>query len=175
MNQKAIRRLVLSALFLALGLVLPSAFHLVGAGPVFLPMHIPVLLCGCVCGWQYGAVVGFLAPLLSSFTGMPPLFPTAFAMMFELSAYGFLTGLLYRDRKCNVYLSLICAMLGGRLVSGVANAVLLGAAGKAYGLSAFVAASFVTALPGIILQMILVPLVVLALERTGLTGRRRAV
>lgn len=174
MDRQGIKRLVLAALFLALGLVLPSAFHMVGAGPVFLPMHIPVLLCGFVCGWQYGLAVGLLTPLLSSFTGMPPLFPTAIAMMFELGAYGCLTGLLRRKLGCNVYVSLIAAMLGGRVVSGLANAALMGVAGKAYGLTAFLSASFVTAVPGIVIQVVLIPLVVLALERTGLVARRRA-
>lgn len=172
MNRQAIRQLVLAALFLALGLVLPSAFHMVGAGSVFLPMHIPVLLCGLVCGWKYGAAVGFITPLLSSFTGMPPLFPTATAMMFELCAYGALTGLL-RPRH-NIYISLLGGMLGGRVVSGVANTIFMGLAGKAYGLTAFLTASFVTALPGILLQIIVIPIVVLTLERTGFITRRRA-
>ena len=98
----ATKNMITTALCIALGLVLPSAFHLVGAGSVFLPMHIPVLLCGLLCGWQYGAVCGGIVPLLSSVvTGMPPIFPTAPAMMLELCAYGCLTGLLYRqlDRK----------------------------------------------------------------------------
>lgn len=172
MNRQAIKQLVLAALFLALGLVLPSAFHMVGAGSVFLPMHIPVLLCGLVCGWKYGAAVGFITPLLASFTGMPPLFPTAVAMMFELCAYGALTGLL-RPRH-NIYLSLLGGMLGGRVVSGVANTIFIGLAGKTYGLTAFLTASFVTALPGILLQIIVIPIVVLTLERTGFITRRRA-
>lgn len=168
MQSSSIRNLTLSALFLALGLALPQAFHLLGTGggTAMLPMHIPVLLCGFVCGWRYGAAVGALVPLLSSaVTGMPPFFPIALAMALELAAYGALTGLLHR--KTNVYAALLGAMLGGRLVSGVANAVLLGIAGKPYGLGVFVTSSFVTALPGIVLQIVAVPLIVLALERVG--------
>lgn len=81
---------------------------------------------------------------------------------------GALTGLLYRKIKWNVYFSLISSMLAGRVVSGVANAVFLGIAGKAYGFSAFLTASFVTAIPGIIIQLVAVPLVVICLEKAGL-------
>lgn len=162
-----------TALCMALGLVLPTLFHMIGAGSVFLPMHIPVLLCGLLFGWQYGAVCGLIVPLLSSFlTQMPPLFPTAVAMMFELCAYGVLTGVFYRKLRWNVYPALIAAMLGGRAVSGLANAVLMNASGKPYGFSAFLSASFVTAVPGIILQIVLVPLLILALEKTHLFGRK---
>lgn len=172
MNKNTVRTLVLSALFLALGLVLPTAFHAIGAGTVFLPMHIPVLLCGFVCGWQYGAAVGLLTPLISYvITGMPPLFPIGAAMMLELCAYGLLTGLLFK--KINVYFSLLAAMLGGRLVSGAANAVLLGMAGKPYGISVFLTSSFVTALPGIVLQLVLIPVLVVALQRAGMIDKAR--
>lgn len=169
------KTMILAALCFALGLVLPSAFHMIGAGTVFLPMHIPVLICGLVCGWQYGGACGLLVPLVSSLlTGMPPLFPTAPAMMLELCAYGVLTGLLYHHFRAPLYPSLIGAMLGGRVVSGLANAFFMGIAGKAYGLSAFVAASFVTALPGIILQLVAVPVLVIALRKSGAINGPRA-
>lgn len=172
MNRSNLKSLTLAAFFVALGLVLPTLFHTIGAGTVFLPMHIPVLLCGFVCGWQYGALCGLVTPLLSSLlTGMPPIWPTAPAMMLELCAYGLLTGLLYRALRQNVYLALLGAMIGGRMVSGLANALFLGLAGKPYGLHAFLTASFVTALPGIVLQLVLVPLVVLGLQRAGLVKR----
>ena len=101
-------------------------------------MHIPVLLCGMLCGGAYGAAVGAIVPLLSSLlTGMPPIFPVAPAMMFELCAYGLLSGLFYHSLRRNVYLSLIGAMLGGRVVSGIANAVFMGMADKPYGFSAY--------------------------------------
>lgn len=174
MTKSKTRNLILAALCLALGLVLPSAFHFIGAGPVFLPMHIPVILCGMLCGWQYGAACGFITPLLSSIlTGMPPIFPTAPAMMLELCAYGCLSGLLYRRVKLNIYAALPLAMLGGRVVSGLANALFMGVANKPYGLSAFLSGAFVTAVPGILLQLIIIPLLVVSVQRAGLVNRPR--
>lgn len=174
MTKTKTRNLILTALCLALGLVLPSAFHFIGAGPVFLPMHIPVILCGMLCGWQYGAACGFITPLLSSIlTGMPPIFPTAPAMMLELCAYGCLSGLLYRRVKLNIYAALPLAMLGGRVVSGLANALFMGVANKPYGLSAFLSGAFVTAVPGILLQLIIIPLLVVSVQRAGLVSRPR--
>lgn len=115
-------------------------------------------------------------PLLSSLlTGMPPAFPTLPAMMLELCAYGVLTGLFYRKLRGNLYLSLIGAMLGGRAVSGIANAVLLGIAGKPYGFTVFLTSAFVTALPGIVIQLVAVPLLVAALQKAGLVQRPRRV
>ncbi len=163
-----------TALCIALGLVLPTFFHMFGAGTTFLPMHIPVLLCGLIFGWQYGAVCGFIVPLLSSIaTGMPPIFPVATAMMFELCAYGALTGLFYQKFKWNVYPALICAMLGGRIVSGAANAVFMNMASKPYGFAAFISGSFAQALPGILIQIILIPVLVIALEKAKIIVRQK--
>ena len=174
MKNKQVQKLTATALCVAMGLLLPQLFHAIGAGTVLLPMHIPVLLCGFICGAPFGALCGLVTPLLSSLiTGMPPMFPTCAAMMLELAAYGALTGLLY-GKKLNVYLSLVGAMLGGRVVSGIANALFMGMAGRAYGFQAFLAASFVTALPGILLQLILVPVLVLALSKAQLIIQQRA-
>lgn len=163
-----------TALCMALGIIFPIFFHLLGAGAAFLPMHIPVLLCGLLFGWEYGAVCGFLVPLLSALlTGMPPLFPTAPAMMLELCAYGILTGLLYRKMRWNIYPALIGAMLGGRAVSGLANAVFMGMAGKPYGFSAFLSAAFAVALPGIAIQIIAIPLIILSLEKANVIRREK--
>lgn len=167
------RQLVTAALCAAMGLLLPSVFHLFGgAGPAFLPMHIPILLCGLLCGWQYGALCGAVVPLLSSaMTGMPVLYPTGVAMCFELTCYGAVSGLLYR--RWGVYPSLICAMLAGRAVSGCANAILLGLGGKTYALSAFLSTAFVVAVPGIIIQLIVLPAIVKLLERAGYQSAHR--
>ena len=163
------RRLVMSALCVALGLVLPLAFHAVpNAGQVFLPMHIPVLLCGLICGPVYGLVCGALTPFLSSvLTGMPPssMLP---GMMCELATYGLVGGVLAAGlsrlpRAAGVYAALVGAMLAGRLVSGAVNALIFRAG--AYTLQAWIAASFVTALPGIVIQLVAIPLLVAALER----------
>ncbi len=168
-NRSYVKNLVLTALFIAVGLVLPSVFHMFGgAGPVFLPMHIPVLLCGFVCGWKYGLTCGIITPFLSSIlTGMPPIFPVGAGMICELAAYGLLCGLLYRNLKQNVFVSLIGAMVGGRIVSGVANMIFMGIAGKPYGLSIFLTGAFVKAIPGIIIQIVLIPLLIVALEKAG--------
>ena len=158
---KDVRKMTIAALFLALGLVLPFAFHSFGpsAGAMFLPMHLPVLLCGFLCGPIYGLLIGVLTPLLSSvMTGMPMFFPTGIAMMLELATYGLISG--YMMKKTSVYPSLFTAMIAGRAVSGIMNMILLNMAGKTYTLTIFLSASFVTALPGIILQLILVPLLV---------------
>lgn len=163
-----------TALCMALGLVLPVLFHLFGAGPVFLPMHIPVLLCGLLFGWQWGAVCGFFVPLISSLlTGMPPIFPTAPAMMLELCAYGILTGVFYRKLRWNIYPALICSMLGGRVVSGIANAIFYGMADKSYGFAAFLSGAFVQAVPGILIQIVVIPILILALERARIISRER--
>ena len=157
-----VKQLTLSAFFLALGLVLPFAFHSFGpqAGTVFLPMHIPVLLCGFVCGPAYG----MLTPLLSSaLTGMPPLMPTGIAMCLELSTYGFLSG--WMTKKLPLYPSLIITMLAGRAVSGLANLVLLSMAHKAYTMQIFLTAAFVTAIPGIVLQLVMIPLLVSVVKK----------
>ncbi|HJA35013.1 MAG TPA: ECF transporter S component [Firmicutes bacterium] len=167
-RRKETFRLVLAAMFAAFGVLLPSVFHMFNmGGPIFLPMHIPVLLCGLVCGWKYGLLVGLIVPFLSSFTGMPVLYPTGVVMMLELATYGCVIGLV--SQKQNTLLSLVTAMLCGRLVSGLANVVLLGVGN--YGIQAFVTASFVTALPGIVIQLVLIPAVMLLLKRTHVMER----
>ncbi len=171
-GRNTVKNLSAAAVCVAIGILLPMVFHFFGGtGPVFAPMHIPVLICGLVCGYRYGGLCGLIVPLLSSLlTGMPVLYPTGLAMMLELCAYGVIGGLLYP--RFHVYPSLIIAMLGGRLVSGAANAVLLGIAGKPYGLTTFLTASFVTALPGILIQIILIPALILVLERSGFLSKR---
>ena len=128
MKKQSTRKLVFAALLLALGLVLPFlTAQIPQVGSMLLPMHLPVLLCGFVCGWPYGLLVGAVTPLLRSMLfGMPPLYPTAVAMAFELAAYGLLAGLFYKllpKKPVYVYVALILAMLGGRAVWGLAQMV----------------------------------------------------
>ena len=173
-------KLVLSALFLALCLVLPIVTGGIPAiGNMLLPMHIPVLLCGLICGWQYGLVIGFVAPLLRSVLfGMPPMYPVAIAMAFELAAYGLIIGLVYaavhKRGIAALYGSLIAAMFGGRLVWGLAEIVLLGLAGNAFTMQAFLSGALLSAVPGIVLQLVLIPAVMVALDRTGVVRFQRA-
>lgn len=177
MNKTA-KTLTLSAMFLALGMVLPLLTgHIQRIGSMLLPMHIPVLLCGLICGWQYGVAVGFILPLLRSVTfGMPPLYPVAIAMMFELAAYGFLSGFLYSRSRWQcvaaLYRCLIAAMIGGRLVWGAAEIVLLGIRGGAFTWEAFLAGALLNAIPGIILQLILIPAIMVALHKARLVTFR---
>ena len=158
-----VQNLALAALFMAAGLVLPFLTgQIPQIGSMLLPMHLPVLLCGLVCGWQYGALVGAVLPLLRYLLfGMPPVFPTGVAMCFELAAYGFLAGWLYAHSrwKCvkALYACLIPAMIGGRLVWGVVEVVLLGLTGSAFTWSAFLAGAVLNAVPGIILQLVFIP------------------
>ncbi len=168
---KNTRSLTLSGLFLALGIMLPFlTANLPQMGSAFLPMHIPVLLCGFICGWPWGLMVGFVTPLLRMLlVGMPPV-TTAIPMAFELAAYGALTGLLYRALPKTVpclYVSLLGAMLGGRVVWGVVRWVMM-ATGVEFGFQAFLTGAFAFALPGIIIQIVLVPLIILALRRAKL-------
>ena len=160
------KKMVYAAICVALGVVLPIAFHSIqNAGSIFLPMHIPVLLCGLLCGPWYGLVCGVLAPLLSSvLTGMPPaaILPS---MIVELAVYGCTTGLFKKLFKNNI-VALVCAMLCGRVVAGLAKAFIFNPGN--YGIKAWVTGSFVTALPGIIIQLILIPVIMLALERAKL-------
>ncbi|MBC8535865.1 ECF transporter S component [Feifania hominis] len=164
--------MILTGLCIALGVVLPIAFHTIpNAGTVFLPMHIPVLLCGLACGPLYGLACGILAPLLSHFTtGMPPaaILPS---MLCELAVYGLMAGLLLRlvktrSKAANLYVSLIGAMLVGRVVLGLLNTLIFRAG--AYSMQVWLTAAFVTALPGIVIQLIAVPVVYYALEKAKL-------
>ena len=170
MKKINIKKLTLSAMFLALAYVMPFLTgQIPQIGSMLCPMHIPVLLCGFFCGGPWGLAVGFIAPLLRSFTlGMPPMFPTAFCMAFELATYGFVAGYLYNKlpkKKINVLLSLVIAMVLGRLVWGAVMFVVMGIKGSAFGFSAFLAGAVVNALPGIILQIILIPILVVALGK----------
>ena len=157
----------------AVGIVLPFITGQIPAiGRMLLPMHIPVLLCGFIVGWQYGAAVGFVAPLLRSVLfGMPPMYPVAIAMAFELLTYGLVIGLVYRRMAqkgvAGVYAALVTAMVAGRLVWGVAEVVLLGLGGKAFTAQAFLAGALLNAVPGIIVQLVLIPAVMAALQKAG--------
>ncbi len=174
MKRRTYTNLVICAMLLALGYVLPTFTGSIRAiGKMLTPMHFPVLICGFLCGAPYGAFIGFLLPFLRSFfAGMPPLFPNACAMAVELCTYGAVSGILYRalhgkDRKGKsklfaLYLSLVSAMLLGRFAWGLVTWLLLGTAGKAWSLAAFFTGAFAAAVPGIILQLILIPTVVLA-------------
>lgn len=168
-NKNKITKTVLSALFLALAYVLPFLTgQIPDIGNALLPMHLPVILCGYICGAPWGLVVGLTAPLLRSLTiGMPVLFPRAIAMAFELGAYGFFAGLTYKlmpKKKIFVYISLITSMIAGRLIWGLAQLTLLGFNTSKFTLTYFITESVVLAIPGIILQIALVPVIIMLID-----------
>ena len=176
MKKTNVRLLVLAALFLALAMVLPLITgQIPEIGQALSPMHIPVLLCGFICGPLYGAAVGFVSPLLRfAIFGMPPIFPTGVAMAFELLTYGAISGILYKKlprRVYTVYIALIAAMLAGRVVWGAVQLIIAGFSSSAFSWSMFVAGAFTNAVPGIICHIILIPIIILALEKAGLVRK----
>ena len=165
-------KVTLAALFLALAFVIPFLTgQIPEIGAMLCPLHIPVILCGYICGGPWGLAVGFIAPLLRSLTlGMPPFFPTAVCMAFELATYGVIAGFMHKKlphKKCYIYVSLLTAMIVGRLVWGAAMFVCLGINGGAFTFSAFMAGAILNAIPGIIVQLILIPILVMKLDRSS--------
>ena len=171
-----VKKSIITAVCIALCVVLPQAFHAIpNAGSIYCPMHIPVLLCGLICGWQYGLLCGIAGPLVSALiTGMPPAAVLP-GMLVECAAYGALTGLmmqLVHTKKVypDLYISLLVAMLGGRIISGIAKALIFSAG--SYSMTAWVTGSFVTSLPGIIVHLVLIPSIVYALMKAKLISAR---
>lgn len=166
-----VKKLAVTAMLFAVGMVLPFFIGQIPAiGKMLLPMHIPVLLCGFIVGWQYGALIGFLLPIVRGLVfGMPPLYPNAVAMAFEMAAYGFVSGYLYSHARwqCTkmLYISLVTAMLAGRIVWAFAEVILLGIGGNIFTWKMFAAGAFLNAIPGIIVQLVLIPLIMVALRR----------
>ncbi|MCR4933232.1 MAG: ECF transporter S component [Lachnospiraceae bacterium] len=175
-TQSKIYKMVLSAMFLALALVLPFLTgQIPQIGKALSPMHIPVFLAGFFVGPVYAAVLGFVAPLLRAVMfGMPALFPNATAMAFELCAYGLFSGLLYKalpEKKINIYITLISSMLLGRLVWGAVMFTLMGLGKAEFGVQKFLAGAFINAVPGIVLHILLIPILVMALRKYTVKNR----
>ena len=166
------RKIVLSGLFIALGLALPFLTgQIPSVGSKLLPMHLPVLIGGFVLGAPFAALVGIVTPVLRSVIfGMPPLYPVAIAMAFELATYGGVSGLLYgklKESSFGIWISLIVAMLAGRIVWGAAMYTLLGLKGNAFTLAMFMSGAFVNAIPGIVVQLLIIPVIVSMLKKAG--------
>lgn len=169
--------IALTAMFLALAYVMPFLTgQIPEIGSMLCPMHIPVILCGYFCGGPWGFIVGAVAPLLRSLTlGMPTLFPKAFAMSFELAVYGLMSGVLYRvlpKKKINIYISLVLSMIAGRLVWGIVQFCCMGLDATKFGFSAFWAGAVINALPGIVIQIAIIPVIVMFLEKTKLIDKK---
>ena len=169
---------VTAAMLLAAGIILPffsGQIPQIGSMPV--PVHLPVLICGLICGWPYGGIVGFVLPLLRyTLFGMPPM-PNGIAMAFELAAYGMIAGYLYNHSRwqciVSLYRSLVIAMLGGRILWGAVCIVMTGITGVVFTWQIFLAGAFLNAIPGIVLQLLLIPSLMLALDRTGVVRFRK--
>lgn len=169
-----VKRMVTTAICAAMCVVLPLAFHAIpNAGTILLPMHIPVLLCGLMCGWPYGLVCGLLGPFLSSFTGMPPMAVLP-GMMVECGVYGMVSGVMMKYVRtgkptADLYISMGTAMVLGRVVAGFAKALIFTPGTPAF---AWVTTSLVTGIPGIIIQLVVMPLLITALTRAKLLPKR---
>ena len=167
-------KMVISALFLALAYVLPFLTgQIPEIGAMLCPMHIPVLLCGFICGWPWGLGVGIAAPIMRSLLtgGFPPMFPTAVCMAFELAAYGAVAGMMHRifpKKKPFIYCSLLTAMLAGRLIWGLAMFICTGAVGGSFTFAAFLAGAVTNAIPGILIQLVVIPILVALLDHPKL-------
>lgn len=171
-----VKKSIITAVCIALCYVVPLLFHGVqNAGRVFLPMHLPVFLCGLICGWQYGLLCGLAGPALSSLlTSMPPaaILPS---MMLELAVYGCVSGLMMRfirtkNTYADLYISLIAALLCGRVVAGLMQALIFSKG--AYSMTAWVSGYVVTSWPGTLIQLVLLPSVVFALMKAHLIPER---
>lgn len=170
-NHRTTRHLVYSAVLLAVALILPIITgQIPTVGNMLCPMHIPVLLCGFICGWPWGLAVGFIAPILRGVIfGVPPFIPKGLSMACELATYGMLSGILFAALKKTgkaIWISLICSMLAGRVVWGIMRTVLAQITGEPFTFEMFIAGAITTAIPGIIAQLILVPVLVLAIRKS---------
>lgn len=172
-----IKRSNLCAMCIALCCVLPMAFHALSLGHTFSPMHIPVLLCGMLCGSAYGVFCGIAGPVLSSLLTSMPSMTGLISMVPELVTYGFVSGILMKRVRTgklslDLYLALVPAMLAGRAVGGIASALFYLGTSGAYSLEVFVTSYFVTALPAIVLHLVLVPMLVAVLAKAGVIPAR---
>ena len=172
-----VKRAAIAALCIALCYVLPVVFHAAGLGSVFSPMHIPVLLCGLICGSGYGIFCGIAGPVLSSIlSGMPPMTRLVYFVP-ELVVYGFVTGLmmkLVRTKKLlpDLYISLITAMILGRIAGGIVEALFYLGSGQPFTIAAIATGYFVTSIPGILCHLIVIPVLVATLMKAKLIPNR---
>lgn len=176
MKQLKVKDITLTAMFITLGFIIPIIFHTSYMfGRIFLPMHITVILCAMICGPLLGSICAFCTVILSTaLTGLPPIYPVATIMIFELITYSIVSGYAIKilHKKYNLiivsYISLIVAMICGRAVLGLFSVILIGMLGNGYSLQAFMMSAFITALPGIIIQLVIIPWIIVFLNRTNI-------
>ena len=175
-SSENIKKMTAAGMLLAVALLLPFVTgQIPEVGNALLPMHFPVILCGFICGWKYGGLIGFIAPLLRyALFGMPPIVPKGIPMAFELATYGIIAGLAYMilSKKMrhivSIYVSLILAMIVGRIIWGIATVILLGVQGAPFTFPMFMAGAIINAVPGIIAQLIIIPISIVALKKSRL-------
>ena len=161
-----VKYLTLSALFIALGIVMPFITGQIPQfGSMLLPMHLPILIAGFMLPWQYATLIGFIVPLLrSALFSMPPMFPSAFAMAFELATYALTISIIYRlfnkHNLLNTYITLIAGMIAGRVVWGIVMYLI-----SKISFQIFLASAILNAIPGIILQLLLIPGLIVMLNK----------
>ncbi|WP_053954940.1 ECF transporter S component [Inediibacterium massiliense] len=167
MNHKKSKEIIVSGLFIAIGVLLPMAFHAFGSmGKILLPMHIPVFIGGFFLSPIFAFIVGAVTPIMSGvLTGMPVLFPMAVIMAFELGTYGLIISLFSRKRRKPVMIPLLVSMIGGRIVAGITVYFLSLLFGLKMNPILFVKGGILTGLPGIVVQMVLIPVVIYGLNR----------
>lgn len=171
-----VKKSIITAVCIALGVVLPMAFHAIpNAGNIYCPMHIPVLLCGLICGWSFGLLCGITTPILSSMLIQMPIIAYLPGMIIELAAYGLIAGVMMKIVHtkrvyADLYISLGVAIVAGRIIAGISQALIF-AAGN-YSMALWTTGYFVTAWPGILIQLALIPTIVFALERAKLIPPR---
>lgn len=177
-----IKKTCICAICIALCYVLPIALHSLGLGSVLSPMHIPVLLCGLVCGGFYGLVCGLIGPVLSSILSGMPSAAMLVTMIPELMIYGLFTGLLMKWIRTgkllsDVYISLVTAMVLGRIAGGIAKALFISvmATGDAFSISIWATSYFITSLPGIAVHLIVIPLLFTILTKTRVVPGRYSI
>ena len=173
MNRNNTLKIIYSALCLCLALVLPLFTGQIRIlGKMLNLMHIPIFLCGMLCGWKYGGLIGFITPLLRSVIfGMPNLYPNAVGMAFELGVYGLVSGILYKilyDKKGGIFIALIVAMLVGRIVWGLVTLLLWSFMGDIFTFALFIKGAFIDSVIGIVIQFVLVPIIISILQKNGL-------
>lgn len=174
-EMSTVKKSIFCAICIALCYVLPMVFHAIGAGSVFLPMHIPVFICALVCGWQYGLLCGIASPALSSvLTGMPPVAVLP-GMMVELCVYGLAAGLVMKlvhtkHTYADLYISLIIGIVCGRVVAGAVNALIF--ARGTYSLAIWASSYLLTSWPGTVILLVFVPSIVFALMKAHIIPER---
>lgn len=170
-RKSSVRKLCIAAICVALCYILPLIFHATGGGELFSPMHFPVLLCGVICGPIYGVICAILGPILSSILSSMPPVPKLITMLPELITYALVSGIMFKfirtkSLTADIYISLVPAMVAGRIIGGIAKALTFMAKAEGYSMALWAGSYFVGTLPGIISQLILIPILVVALIKT---------